>query len=89
MRRICQKQIETAPHEMLLVLDAARVFHQFTPIAGSSSPSLDGSAKGGIAALIQKELKIPIRWVGLGKKKSDLAPFDPEEYVDALLGSPS
>jgi len=95
VRRICQKQIPDAPHETLLVLDAtigqnaldaARVFHQFTPITGIILAKLDGSAKGGIAVAIQKELKIPIRWVGLGEKESDLAPFDPEQYVDALLG---
>ena len=95
VRRICQKQIPDAPHETLLVLDAtigqnaldaARIFHQFTPISGIVLAKLDGSAKGGIAVAIQKELKIPIRWVGLGEKESDLAPFDPESYIDALLG---
>lgn len=95
VRRICQKQIPDAPHETLLVLDAtigqnaldaARVFHQFTPITGIVLAKLDGSAKGGIAVAIQKELKIPIRWVGLGEKESDLAPFDAEHYIDALLG---
>lgn len=95
VRRICQKQIPDAPHETLLVLDAtigqnaldaARVFHQFTPITGIVLAKLDGSAKGGIAVAIQKELKIPIRWVGLGEKENDLAPFDPESYIDALLG---
>lgn len=95
VRRICQKQIPDAPHETLLVLDAtigqnaldaARVFHQFTPITGIILAKLDGSAKGGIAVAIQKELKIPIRWVGLGEKEGDLAPFNAEEYIDALLG---
>jgi fused signal recognition particle receptor len=95
VRRICQKQQESAPHETLLILDAtlgqnaldaARVFHQFTPITGIVLTKLDGSAKGGIAALIQKELNIPIQWVGLGEKESDLAPFDREQYIDALLG---
>jgi len=95
VRRICQKQIPDAPHETLLVLDAtigqnaldaARVFHQFTPITGIVLAKLDGSAKGGIAVAIQKELKIPILWVGLGEKESDLAPFDAEHYIDALLG---
>jgi len=95
VRRICQKQIPDSPHETLLVLDAtmgqnaleaARVFHQFTPITGIVLAKLDGSAKGGIAVAIQKELKIPIRWVGLGEKEEDLVPFDPESYIDALLG---
>lgn len=95
VRRICQKQIGAAPHETLLVLDAtvgqnaldqARVFHQFTPITGIVLAKLDGSAKGGIAVAICKELKIPIRWIGLGEQETDLAPFDAESYVDALLG---
>jgi len=98
VRRICQKQLPDAPHETLLVLDAtigqnaldaARIFHQFTPITGIVLAKLDGSAKGGIAVAIQKELKIPIRWVGLGEQETDLVPFDPERYIDALLGIPS
>jgi fused signal recognition particle receptor len=95
VRRVCQKQIPDAPHETLLILDAtvgqnaldaARVFHQFTPITGIVLTKLDGSAKGGIAVAIQKELKIPIRWIGLGEKESDLAFFDVEHYINALLG---
>ena len=95
VRRICQKQLPDAPHETLLILDAtvgqnaldqARIFHQFTPITGIILTKLDGSAKGGIAVAIRKELKIPILWVGLGEKEDDLVPFDPEHYVNALLG---
>ena len=95
VRKICQKQIPDAPHETLLILDAtvgqnaldqARTFHQFTPITGIVLAKLDGSAKGGIAVAIRKELQIPILWVGLGEKETDLSPFDPERYVDALLG---
>lgn len=94
MRRTCQKQIPDAPHETLLVLDAtvgqnaidqARVFHQFTPITGIILTKLDGSAKGGVAIPIQRELKIPIRWVGLGEKMEDLVPFDVDSYLDGLL----
>jgi fused signal recognition particle receptor len=96
VRRVCQKQIPTAPHETLLVVDAtigqnaidqAKTFHQFTPITGIVLTKLDGSAKGGIAIAIQKELHIPIQWVGTGEGAQDLEPFDPETYVDALLGS--
>lgn len=92
--RICQKQIPNAPHETLLVLDGtvgqnaidqARIFHQFTPITGIILTKLDGSAKGGIAVPIQKELNIPIRWVGLGESEDDLIPFDLNHYLDALL----
>ena len=95
VRRIAEKQIPQAPHETLLILDAtvgqnaldqARAFHQFTPITGIVLAKLDGSAKGGIAVAIYKELHIPIRWVGLGEKEGDLAPFDPESYINALLG---
>ena len=98
VRRVCQKQIPDSPHETLLVLDAtvgqnaldqARTFHQFAPVSGIVLTKLDGSAKGGIAAAIHKELKIPIRWAGLGEGEEDLAPFDPESYVDALLGTTS
>lgn len=94
IRRTCQKQIPDAPHETFLVLDAtmgqnaldqARTFHSFTPITGIILTKLDGSAKGGIAIPIQKELKIPILWVGLGEKEDDLVPFDPQQYLNALF----
>lgn len=94
IRRVIQKKILDAPHETLLVLDAtlgqnaidqAKTFHQFTPISGIILTKLDGSAKGGIAIAVQEELKIPILWVGLGEKEEDLSPFNPEEYLTALL----
>ncbi len=96
VRRVCQKQIPDSPHETLLVLDAtigqnaldqAETFHKFTPITGIVLSKLDGSAKGGIAVPIQKNLKIPIRWIGTGEAADDLAPFDPREYVEALFGN--
>lgn len=95
IRRVIQKQIPEAPQETLLVLDAtigqnaidqAKIFHQFTPITGIVLSKLDGSAKGGIAAAIQKELNIPIRWIGTGEGEKDLSPFKSDSYVDALLG---
>jgi fused signal recognition particle receptor len=95
MRRVCQKQISDAPHETLLVVDAtigqnaldqAQIFHKFTPLTGIILTKLDGSAKGGIAVAIQKNLNLPIRWIGTGEGSDDLAPFDPQEYVDALFG---
>lgn len=94
LRRTCQKLIPNAPHETMLVLDAtigqnaldqARTFHSFTPVTGIILTKLDGSAKGGIAVAIQKELKIPILWVGLGEKEEDLTPFNAAEYLDALF----
>lgn len=94
LRRVCQKQIPESPHETLLVVDAtvgqnaldqARIFHEFTPISGIILTKLDGSAKGGIAVSIQKDLNIPIRWVGMGEAEQDLIPFDVNAYLDALL----
>lgn len=94
VRRVCQKQIPDAPHETLLVIDAtigqnaidqARTFHEYTPLTGIVLTKLDGSAKGGIAIAIQKQLQIPIQWVGTGERAEDLERFDPESYVSALL----
>ena len=94
IRRVIQKVVPDAPHETLLVLDAtvgqnaidqAKTFHQFTPLTGIILAKLDGSAKGGIAAAIQKQLKLPILWAGLGEGSGDLIPFNPKDYVAALL----
>lgn len=94
VRRICQKQIPDAPHETLLVVDAtigqnaidqAKTFNQFAPLTGIVLTKLDGTAKGGIAIAIQKQLGIPIQWIGTGENAEDLVPFDPENYVSALL----
>lgn len=94
VRRVIQKLLPDAPHETLLVLDAtvgqnaldqANIFHQFTPITGIVLTKLDGSAKGGIAVAIHKQLKIPILWVGLGEGEEDLVPFNAAEYVTALF----
>ena len=94
IRRVIQKLIPDAPHETLLVLDAtvgqnaldqAQTFHLFTPINGIILTKLDGSARGGIAASIQKQLHIPVLWAGLGEGSGDLIPFDPKAYVEALF----
>ena len=81
--------------EVLLVLDAttgqnglaqARVFAEATDVTGIVLTKLDGSAKGGIVVAVQRELGVPVKLVGLGEGPDDLAPFDPEAFVDALLG---
>lgn len=96
MRKVCAKVIPNAPHETLLVLDAttgqnaldqATIFHQFTPLTGIILTKLDGSAKGGIALAIYKQLGIPLRWVGVGEKMDDLLLFDKEAYVQGIFGS--
>ena len=80
--------------EVLLVLDAttgqnglvqARVFREVVDVSGIVLTKLDGSAKGGIVVAVQRELGVPVKLVGLGEGPDDLAPFDPEAFVDALL----
>nr|WP_246221287.1 signal recognition particle-docking protein FtsY [Phytoactinopolyspora mesophila] len=81
--------------EVLLVLDAttgqngmmqARVFGEVVDVTGVVLTKLDGTAKGGIVVAVQRELGVPVKLVGLGEGADDLAPFDPEEFVDGLLG---
>jgi len=95
MRRTASKLIPGAPHEVLLVMDATtgqnglQQARQFTQSAGATGivlTKLDGTAKGGIAVAIARELNLPVRFVGVGEKMSDLLEFSPEAFVDALLG---
>jgi fused signal recognition particle receptor len=84
--------------ETLLVLDAttgqngltqARVFTEVVDVTGIVLTKLDGTARGGIVISVQRELGVPVKLVGLGEGADDLAPFDPEQFVDALLGEPA
>lgn len=93
VKRVMEKQAPVK--EVLLVLDAttgqngmrqAEVFADAVGITGIVLTKLDGSAKGGIVVSVQKELGVPVKLVGLGEGPDDLAPFDPEAFVDALLG---
>jgi fused signal recognition particle receptor len=95
MRRTASKLVPGAPHEVLLVMDATtgqnglQQARQFTQVAGATGivlTKLDGTAKGGIAVAIARELNLPVRFVGVGEKMSDLLEFSPEAFVDALLG---
>jgi fused signal recognition particle receptor len=95
MRRTAQRIIPTAPHEVLLVMDAttgqnglqqARLFTESAGVTGIVLTKLDGTAKGGIAVAIARELKLPVRYVGVGEKIEDLLPFDSEAFVESLLG---
>jgi fused signal recognition particle receptor len=94
IRRIAAREVTGAPHEVLLVLDAtvgqnglsqAREFMNVAGVNGVVLTKLDGTAKGGIAVAIAEELKLPIRYVGVGETIDDLIPFDVDEYVDALF----
>ena len=94
MKRIASREVPGAPHETLLVLDAvtgqnglsqAREFLKSTGVTGLVLTKLDGTAKGGIAVAIAKELDLPIRYCGIGEKADDLVVFDPKTYVDGLF----
>jgi fused signal recognition particle receptor len=94
IRRIASREIEGAPHEILLVLDAtvgqnglaqAREFMSVAGVNGIVLTKLDGTAKGGIAVAIAHDLKLPIRYVGVGEGIDDLIPFSPDDYVEALF----
>jgi fused signal recognition particle receptor len=94
IRRIAAREVDGAPHEVLLVLDAtvgqnglaqAREFTSVAGVNGIVLTKLDGTAKGGIAVAIAHDLKLPIRYVGVGEGIDDLVPFSPDEYVDALF----
>jgi len=94
IRRVAARAAEGAPHEVLLVLDAtvgqnglqqAREFTNVAGVTGVVLTKLDGTAKGGVAVAIAHDLKLPIRYVGIGEGIDDLIPFSPQEYVDALF----
>ncbi len=94
MKRIAGREVESAPHETLLVIDAitgqngleqARQFLKVADVTGIVLTKLDGTAKGGIAVAIAKELNLPIRYVGIGEQVDDLMVFDAESYVNGLF----
>ncbi len=94
MKRVAGREVDGAPHETLLVIDAvtgqngleqARQFMKTADVTGIVLTKLDGTAKGGIAVAIAKELNLPIRYVGVGEKVDDLMVFDAEQYVNGLF----
>ncbi len=94
MRRVIQKVIPTAPHEVLLVLDAssgqnaliqAKEFHQALELTGVILTKLDGTAKGGVAVGIASEIKVPIKLVGVGEKIGDWKAFNSQDFVDGIF----
>jgi fused signal recognition particle receptor len=94
VHRVMDRKLPGAPHEVLLVLDAttgmnalnqAREFNKAVPLTGLVITKLDGTSKGGMAVSIQRELGLPIKFVGLGEQPDDLQPFSPSEYAGALF----
>jgi fused signal recognition particle receptor len=94
VHRVMAKKLPTAPHETLLVLDAttgmnalnqAREFHKIVPLTGLVITKLDGTSKAGMVVAIQKELGIPVKFIGVGEQKDDLQPFNAKEFAEALF----
>ena len=96
VHRVMDKKFPGAPHETLLVLDAttgmnalnqAREFHKAVPLTGLVVTKLDGTSKGGMVVAIQKELGIPIKFIGVGEQADDLQPFDAKQFAEALFSA--
>jgi fused signal recognition particle receptor len=96
VKRVIARRDETAPHEIMLVLDAsqgqnalvqAEKFHEALGLTGITVTKLDGSAKGGILLAIANQLRVPVRFIGIGEAAEDMQPFVATEFVDALLAS--
>ena len=94
LHRVMDKKLPGAPHETLLVLDAttgmnalnqAREFHKAVTLSGLIITKLDGTSKGGMVVAIQKELGLPIKYIGLGEQPDDLQPFDAKQFAEALF----
>ena len=94
LHRVIGKQLAGAPHEVLLVLDGstgmnalnqAREFNKAVPLTGLIVTKLDGTSKGGMVVAIQKELGLPIKFIGLGEQPDDLQPFDARQFAQALF----
>ena len=96
IQRVLAKRMDTAPHEVLLVLDAttgqnglsqARLFTEAVGVTGVVLTKLDGTARGGIVVAVCQELAIPVTWVGVGEGLDDLVVFDAEAFAEGMLGS--
>lgn len=94
IRRSCQKALPATPHETLLVLDAtigqngveqARAFHKATPLTGLILTKIDGSAKGGVVISIQKQLEVPVKFLGVGETVEALCPFEAKAFVHSMF----
>ncbi len=94
IRRVVEKKIPGAPHEVLLVLDAttgqnaisqAQTFSEVIGVTGLFLAKLDGTAKGGIVVAIRDQVNLPVKFIGIGEKPEDIEPFDPETFVEALF----
>jgi fused signal recognition particle receptor len=94
IRDVCQKKLPTAPHEVILVLDAttgqnaiqqAKVFKDAIDLTGIFLAKLDGTAKGGIVVAIREQIDVPVKFIGVGETPDDVEPFDPHKFVEAMF----
>ncbi len=94
IERVLKRQLESAPHEVLLVLDAttgqnavqqAKLFNASLNLTGLVLAKLDGTAKGGIVVGMREQIDLPVKFVGIGEKAEDIEPFDADQFVDALF----
>jgi len=94
IERVIAREVEAAPHETLLVLDAstgqnalsqAKLFHDATKVSGIVLTKLDGTSKGGIIVAIMDQVDLPVQFIGFGERTEQLGPFDPKSYVEALF----
>jgi len=97
VKRIMSRELEGAPHEVLLVVDAttgqnainqARTFHEALGVTGIILTKLDGTAKGGVIVGIANELQLPVRFIGIGERVEDLRSFDADLFLEAIFGDP-
>ncbi len=95
IRRVIQRRIPSAPHEVILVLDAttgqnaikqAQLFNEAIDVTGLFLAKLDGTAKGGIVVAIKNEIDIPVKFIGVGEQPEDIEPFDADKFVEAMIG---
>ena len=93
--RVVGKRIPGAPHEVILILDATtgqnainqvKVFREAVPVSGLFLSKMDGTARGGAVFAIRHEVKVPVKFIGVGEKQEDIERFDPRSFVDALFG---
>ena len=94
IKRVIERNLLDGPHETLLILDAttgqnglqqAKIFSEYVNVTGIILAKLDGTARGGIAFAVAREIGVPVYLIGTGESIEDLSPFDPEVFVDAIL----
>ena len=95
VKKVMGRELEGAPHEILLVLDAttgqnaiqqAKIFHESLNVSGIVLTKLDGTAKGGVIVGISNELQLPVRFIGIGEQVQDLREFNASLFLDAIFG---